>query len=149
MKALFTSKGFSLIELMVVIAIVALLAAVAVPSYREYTQRAQMAEVNSIIGHQLDVWAEKTTLGATSSVITLSNPDNYISSIVISFAASPAGVDSVVATLNSNLTFLTNAPITVTYTPHPSNNVTTWTCQYTSTVDYTTYFQGTNCSQYS
>lgn len=44
---------------MVVIAIVALLAAVAVPSYRDYTNRAKMAEVNSLLAHQLDIWAEE------------------------------------------------------------------------------------------
>lgn len=39
-----TNKGFSLIELMVVIAIVAILAAVALPSYKNYKVRAQVAK---------------------------------------------------------------------------------------------------------
>jgi len=50
MKSQASLKGFSLIELMVVIAIVALLAAVAIPSYRDYTNRPKMSEVNSLIG---------------------------------------------------------------------------------------------------
>lgn len=36
-------KGFTLIELMVVVVIIAALAAIAVPSYQEYTRRAAMA----------------------------------------------------------------------------------------------------------
>lgn len=39
------SKGFTLIELMIVIAIIGILAAVAVPQYQTYTKRAQFAEV--------------------------------------------------------------------------------------------------------
>ncbi|HFA2477387.1 TPA: pilin, partial [Neisseria gonorrhoeae] len=37
-------KGFTLIELMIVIAIVGILAAVALPAYQDYTARAQVSE---------------------------------------------------------------------------------------------------------
>lgn len=45
-----SSRGFGLIELMVVLVVASLLAAVAVPSYNQYTQRARVAAAIGDIG---------------------------------------------------------------------------------------------------
>ncbi|MBY6188056.1 prepilin-type N-terminal cleavage/methylation domain-containing protein [Marinobacter hydrocarbonoclasticus] len=80
-KPRFRLRGFTLIELMIVVAIAAILAAVAVPSFQGYLRESRRTEaLEALIQMQLaqeEHWLESRSYSSTTSDLTSKSLDYY------------------------------------------------------------------------
>ena len=69
-------KGFTLIELMIVIAIIGILAAIAIPQYQNYIAKSQVSRVMGETGNLKTAVEDCINNGRTSAVINNGTPAN-------------------------------------------------------------------------
>jgi type IV pilus assembly protein PilA len=90
-------KGFTLIELMIVVAIIGILAAVALPAYQDYTKRAKVSEGLSLASAAKTAVAENAASAkpydagwnapSATAAVTSVSIDNASGQIIITYAA--------------------------------------------------------------
>ena len=128
-------KGFSLVELMVVIAIIAILAAVAIPMYSNYTTRAKISASLAGIGSLKTTIAEQNTAVAASG--STATPLAGVSAVAVDTAVERNGSSftTEVAATTGEITLTYTLPVigVIKLTPTIGSDTVNWACTTTGT----------------
>ena len=126
-------KGFTLIELMIVVAIIGILAAIAIPAYQDYTARAQASEpLKATAGLQSDIGGYLSENGNLTGVGTDAAIDQSADELEGKyFAANTVTVGADTGVISVPLDDGALAGQTMLITPNVSaagGQIASWTC---------------------
>ena len=115
-------KGFTLIELMIVVAIIGILAAVALPAYQDYTVRARVSELILAASSAKTALSEGMQTTGSWSAVWMSSITISATGMIAAATISTAGQIIVSGTAPTSSSIVTMTPQTTT------DNKLIWSC---------------------
>jgi len=123
-----TQKGFTLIELMIVVAIIGILAALAIPSYFNYLKRSKVSEGLAMVAPYKvaygEYWASDTTFptNITEAGLPSFTATDYVSAINFQGAGGNLGTLEIITNPDASTS------VSLTLVAEGSTSGVDWTC---------------------